>query len=254
MSTQVQTAQQIYSDGTDLTCYTNTMTLELSADPVEFTTYCSAGAREFRQGLKSFNLNAAGFLDFAASTAHTTEIVPGEEIVPANLGSNQALTVCPVSSTEGSAAYIFGGIYTALTPMSGAVGDAAAYNLTAMPTSRGFGHRMGRGILEAKRTATSSTNTTGSNTLGAVATGSELVGNLHVLTLTSGASLTVIVQSDDNSGFTSPTTRLSFTAATTRSGEYKSTAGPITDTYYRVGWTIAGSTPSVAFACAIGIA
>lgn len=254
MATQVQTAQQIYSGGADLTCFTNALTLDLMADTVEATTYCSGGAREYRQGLRTFSLNAAGFMDYAASTAHTTGIPSGEDNVPDNLGVERALTVCPVDGTEGSPAYIFGGIYTNLMLVGGAVGDMAPYNLSASAPASGSGHTMGRGILEANRTVTTSTATTGSNTLGAVATGRKIVGNLHVFTLTSGASLTVIVQSDDNSGFTSPTTRLSFTAATTRTGEFKTADGPITDDYWRVSWTIAGTTPSVAFACAIGIA
>ena len=69
-----------------------------------------------------------------------------------------------------------------------------------------------------------------------------------------GATLNMSVQSDDNSGFTTATTRLTFTAATTRSGEYKSAAGPITDTYWRLSYSVSGTTPSVAFAVAIGIA
>lgn len=253
MATYVQTAAQLFSGGTKLTCFTNSMALDLTADPVEMTTYCSSGAREHRQGMKSWQLQASGYADYAASTAETTAIPTGEEVVPANLGAIRALTVCPLSGTEGTAAYVAGGFMSSMVPIGGAVGEMAPYSFTAVPTARQFGHRMARGLLEANRTVTTSSNTTGSNTLGAVSATQYICANLHVFTLTSGASLTVIVESDDNSGFTTPTTRLSFTAASTRSGEYKEAAGAITDTYWRAKWTISGSTPSVAFACAIGI-
>jgi hypothetical protein len=253
MATQIQTAQELFSQGTRLTCFTNAMTLDLSADAVEHTTYCSSGLRDFRQGLKSWSLQASGFADYAASTAHSTAIPPGEEIAPTNQGSVRALTVCPVSGTEGTAAYLFGGYYSEMVPVGAAVGDMAPYSFSAMPTMKGFGHRMGRGILEANRTVTATGNTTGSEVIGAVASGSRLCATLHVFTLSgTSPSITAKIQVDDNSGFSSATDAITFTAATTRGGEYKDTAGPITDTWLRAQWTISGTSPSIAFAIAVG--
>ena len=62
-----------------------------------------------------------------------------------------------------------------------------------------------RGIIEFNSSATSSSTTTGSQ-LGAVSAAQRIVANLHVTTAV-GSALDVIVQSDDNSGFTSPTNR-----------------------------------------------
>ena len=44
------------------------------------------------------------------------------------------------------------------------------------------------------------------------------------------------------------------TAATAAGSELVSLAGPLTDTFYRVDWTISGTTPSFSFAVVVGIA
>jgi len=91
--------------------------------------------------------------------------------------------------------------------------------------------------------------------LGAVSSSQCVYANLHVLGVsgTSTPTLTVTVQSDDNSGFTTPTTRGTFVARTAIGGESLRIVGPFTDTYWRVGWTITGSSPSFLFLAAIGI-
>ena len=60
------------------------------------------------------------------------------------------------------------------------------------------------------------------------------------------------MQSDDNSGFTSATNRITFTQATGVTSELLSVAGAITDDYWRLSYTIVGG--SFTFAVALGIA
>lgn len=256
MATFVQTAAQLFSGGVKFTCFTDQLSLEMTADPVEFTNYCSTGAREYRQGLRTWQVDAQGFADFAAVGATTGGLVPGEEIIPANLnGTTTNLTICPVDGSEGAVAYLASGAYSQMMLLGGAVGDPGRYGFTAVPATLADGHKLVRGRLEANRTVTSSSNTTGTQ-FGAVASGQRLAASLHVFTL-SGTSptLTVKVQSDDNSSFTSATDRISFSAASTRSGQFSYIDGPVTDDYWRVSWTIGGSaTPTVAFAVAFGIA
>lgn len=256
MATFVQTAAQLFSGGTKLTCFTDQLGLEMTADPVEFTTYCSSGAREYRQGLRTWGVNATGFADFAAVGATTGGLVPGEEIIPANLSTTTNLTICPVDGSEGAVAYLADGAYTSMQVIGGAVGDPGRFSFSAVPATLADGHKMTRGILEANRTVTTSTNTTGSNTLGALSASQRLSASLHVFTL-SGTSptLDVVIQSDDNSGFATPTDRITFSQATTRSGQFSYITGAVTDSYWRVAWTLGGSaTPTVAFAVALGIA
>ena len=79
---------------------------------------------------------------------------------------------------------------------------------------------------------------------------------LHVVAISGAPTFSVVLESDDNSGFTSPTTQLtsaSYSAAT--GSEWQSVAGAITDTYWRVKWTVTGGTsPSVSMLAVAGIA
>lgn len=253
MATLVQTAVKIWTGGLDLSCYSDNVNLDLMADDVEFTTYCSAGAREYRQGLKSWEANATGFADFAAAGATTSQLVPGEVIVPTAQGSYFPMIIAPTGAEDG-AAYLADSILTSFTVLSGAVGDAAAIAAKFRPSDNTVGHRIIRGRLEASRTSTASGNTTGSQ-LGAISATQKLWAALQVVTLagTGTPTITVKIQSDDGSGFATPTDRISFSAATTRSSQWGSVAGAITDDYWRANFTISGTGPSIVWACAIGI-
>ncbi|MEU4150833.1 hypothetical protein [Streptomyces sp. NPDC026659] len=67
-------------------------------------------------------------------------------------------------------------------------------------------------------------------------------------------TLDVVIESDNGSGFPSPITQLTFTQANAISGQILRTDGTaITDDWYRVKWTIGGTTPSFLFAVAFGI-
>ena len=66
-------------------------------------------------------------------------------------------------------------------------------------------------------------------------------------------TITARIESDDNSGFTSATTRATFTAATAISGETIRALGAFTDTWWRAAWTISGSSPSFLAMISMGI-
>jgi hypothetical protein len=77
--------------------------------------------------------------------------------------------------------------------------------------------------------------------------------NLHVLSASGTTpSLTVTVQSDDNIGMSSPVTRGTFAAKTAVGGEAMEIASPSNERYWRVGWTITGTTPSFLFLVTLG--
>ena len=67
-------------------------------------------------------------------------------------------------------------------------------------------------------------------------------------------SITARVESAPAEAFAAPTTRLTFDAATAAGGQALRTDGTaITDTWWRVAWTITGTTPSFLLAAALGI-
>jgi hypothetical protein len=253
VSTYVATAHKLFMGGLDVSCFSDTFNLDLSADPVECTTFCSAGSREYKQGLKTWASSADGYVDFAAAADTASPLVPGEVIVPANQGSQFNATWASVG-TEGTWCYLSDGVLGTLTPIGGAVGEMAVYHAELMPADRTVGHRMVHGILEANRTVSSSSNTTGAATLGAISATQTMYASLHVFQLTgTSPTLDVIVQSD-TVGFGSPTDQITFTQATTRSGQYGSKAGAVTDTFWRVKWTLGGSGgPTATFAVSLGI-
>jgi hypothetical protein len=103
------------------------------------------------------------------------------------------------------------------------------------------------------RTATG--NGTGVQIVGGVPAGQYLYAAIHVLSVsgTSTPTLTVKIQSDNGSGFPSATDIATFTAATARTGEVVRAAGAITDDWFRVSYTISGTTPSFLFLVTLGV-
>jgi len=88
--------------------------------------------------------------------------------------------------------------------------------------------------------------------LGAVATGRKLYVGLHVLAF-DGTTLSAKVESDADDGFGTAVDRITFDAVTGVGWQFKSVAGPITDTHYRINFTAFTGT-SFAAVAVLGIA
>jgi len=87
--------------------------------------------------------------------------------------------------------------------------------------------------------------------------GQYLYAALQVFSVagTSTPTLTVVVESDDTAGFTTPVQRLAFAPVTAaQTGQLLRAAGPVTDTHFRVRWTVSGTTPSFLFCATLGVA
>lgn len=76
--------------------------------------------------------------------------------------------------------------------------------------------------------------------LGAVSASQRLFVAMHVLALT-GTSVALKVQSDDNSGMTTPVDRVSPAAFTAVGSAWAELDGPITDNWWRAQWTLVGT-------------
>jgi len=89
---------------------------------------------------------------------------------------------------------------------------------------------------------------------GAVATGKTIVGVLRVLSVSGTLpTLTAVIQSSADAAFTVPNARLTFTQATGVTYEVKTAAGPITDTWWRIIYTVGGTSPNFAVVVSFGI-
>ena len=141
MATYVATAHKLFMGGLDVSCFSNSYNLDLTADPVECTTYCSAGVREYKQGLRSWASSFDGYADFAAAADTASPLVPGEVLTPSNQGSQFNVTWAPIG-TEGSWCYLSDGVLGSVTILSGTVGDMAMTHGELVPADRTVGHRM----------------------------------------------------------------------------------------------------------------
>jgi hypothetical protein len=174
---------------------------------------------------------------------------PDERFSTAFGVADTIMTVCPTSGAEGDYADIARVLTAEYEPIRGEVGTELMFAVSG-EVSGGFAH--GRVLHFATRTATSTT--TGVQ-VGAVASGQSMYATLHVITVAgTNPTLDVKVQSDDNSGFTTPTDRITFSQAVAATSQWGSVAGAVTDDYWRLSYTIGGTgSPSFLFVVAIGI-
>lgn len=155
-------------------------------------------------------------------------------------------------SADGSLAYLMRGIPLSYTPIEGAPGELAMGRISGAsstgPVVRGK-------LLHPGSTARTTSSAGTARQLGTVASTKRLYAALHVLSVSGSATptLTVKVQSDNAEGFPSATDQITFTGATAVGYQWSSVPGSITDDWWRVSWTISGTSPSFTFAVTAGI-
>jgi hypothetical protein len=250
MTAQILKNVRIFSGGADLTGASNKIEVAAEVEEKDVTTWGSVDAngdlwKEVMGGLASAKISAGGFWE----AGDTSKV---DDDAWAALGGAGAWTVFPNSLTGAvGAVALTTNMLRSNYQLLGGIGDVAPWTQSGTSTSpllRGVGlHPPG-----TARTATGS----GTAVLHvAVSATQRLYAALHVLSVagTAAPTITVKIQSDDNSGFTSATDVLTFTAATARGSQFSSVAGPITDTYYRVNYTITGTNPSFLFVAAVGV-
>lgn len=240
----VLTDCRLYLDGADLTGYSNKAMMAAKAADLDRTTFASAGWKERKGGLFDGNADLEGL--WAAG-----DLSAPDDAFWTNLGvSSVPLTGVPTGGAVGDLAYLTRGLETDYKP-GGKVGDLLSWSAglaTSWPVVRGR-------ILHPQGTARTTTANGTSQQIGALSATQALYVNLHVLSVsaTVSPSLTVAVQSDDATGFPSAATQGTFTAATALGGQTMKISGPVTDDWWRVSWTISGTSASFLFAVSAGI-
>ena len=119
--------------------------------------------------------------------------------------------------------------------------------------SGGFTEKLG-GLKALDGSITATGNSTGAN-LGAVGATEKCYVAIHCTSVsgTSTPTITFKLQSDDNSSFTSPTDRITFTGITAIGADFQSVAGAITDTHWRLNYTVSGTNPNFSIHATVGI-
>lgn len=242
MATLLLNDAKVYYGQFDISGDLNQVGMTLEAAALDKTTFGQT-TRINQGGLKTSGFSMGGLMQ------EDTEAIG--KVIFDRVGTNDVVvSVIPQGSTEGNVAYFLKSLTSQFAP-GASVGELYAFNASAVAS----GHQqLVRGRVEHAKAARTATGSTTGSQLGAVSATQSLYCALHVFTV-SGTSptLDVAVESDDNSGFTTAVSRLSMTQATAATSELKSVAGAITDDYWRVTYTIGGTSPSFSFAVVIGI-
>jgi predicted secreted protein len=246
MAVQAITEAQVALADYDASCVIKSFGVTASAEALDTTAVCTTGWKTHVAGLKSWEFTADGMLDFAAA---------GQD-AKLGVGGTFGGAVTPVSVIDGTAlgslAY-FGNALHVDYSILGNVGELAPFSLSAV----GKGLPLVRGqVMHSSAAAETATGAATGYQLGAVSATQSIFLGLHVFAISGAPTVAVILESDDNSNFTSATTRItsaSYSAAT--GAEFQRLAGAVTDDYWRVRWTVTGGTdPSVTFLAVVGIA
>ena len=243
MAKSVLTDVRLFAVAADLTGASNKVEISAEVEEKDTTNYASQGWKEVIGGLASSEITGEG--QWEAGDPGRVDDASWDQ-----LGGLGPWSICPDGAAVGNLAY-FTRAMRATYEQSGGVGDVAAWKGTATgswPLVRG----------EVAHPPGSPQTATGTGTalqLGAVDAGERLFAALHVLSAAGTTpSITARVESDDAQAFSTPTTRLTFDAASGPGGQILRTDGTaVADTWWRVAWTITGTTPSFMFVSTLGI-
>lgn len=226
----------------DISADTNQVETSQTVADLDATNFDSAGWVERIAGLKTAMYDVSGFINYTANQS--------EDAFDDALGVAGVVVSIAADSAEGDTAVFGRGLNVNLT-RGAKVGDIAPVS-GSITGSHPQG--MVEGIIAAPKTSISGATISGSTGVqhGAIAAGEVGYASLHVFSVGGGGTLTVKMQSDDNSGFTSGTDRITFTDSTAAGYQWGSVSGAITDDYWRATWAL--DTGTAVFAVCFGIA
>lgn len=246
MASLVLTNVKTYLGEYDISGFMNRVNLEYAAQALK-DTRMGQTTEVNKGGVKTVAFAIGGFAD--PDTAGMEAIAHGK-IGTANL----PITVSPKGAAVDDVAYFFNALKVSMNTF-GPHGALMPFTGTAMGGGESNDKLVRGQVFVSAGTAKTATGTSGIVQLGAVSATQRIYAALHVIDPVSGTTPTlgVTVKSAALVGFGSPTTRLTFTQATAKTGQLLSAAGAITDQFWRVDYTIGGTTPSFLFIVAVGI-
>lgn len=225
-------------DGLDLSCAASQCSIEHGAEMLDGTALC-ADSRERDAGLLTSSFGAAGFF----------EADPLDDELFDKVATDGRIIIASPGASVGDIAYMLRSIMGEYQPFGNQVGELASFQLSA-----GSQGDLIRGRLQQNGNVTANGSSTPQN-LGQVAAGQSIYAGLAVLSA-SGTTPTVdvVVESDAANDFSgSETERLAFTQANAQTAELLSVAGAITDPWWRVRWTVGGTSPDFKIVAVLGI-
>jgi hypothetical protein len=244
MAAQVLSDTRLVVGSSDISTFTGSFSHAQSVAMKEANVF--GGGRFTRQypGLKLFTSSFDGFADYDAAGISSA-------FTPAQLGSQQLVSILPTGGAAAGDVGMFGRqLISNINAPGGTVGEMATFGM-ACQSDTAWANGL---VADPSTTRTTTANGAAFAMTGPTAS-QRVYAGLHV-TAASGTtpSLTVTIQSATLIGFGSPTTRATFTAATTTGWQFISVAGAITDGFWRAVFTISGTTPSFTTTTLLGVA
>ena len=243
MAAGVLTDVTLLVNGMDLSPFSGEFTLDEMAEMQEAGNFAGRGYQIVVPGKFSAAATIGGNADYASGAVSST-------FNSASRGIQAGVSILPAGSTsvEGTQCSFMSGRLQAMKMLSGPAGSVAKFNMAFVSDAAEV-----EGFVSAPLASrtTSGLTTTGQQIVGGVPDGKRMYAALHV-TAAAGTNLAVKIQSDDNSGFTSATDRITFSTVSATGWQFGSVAGPlVSETYWRTVVTIASST--FTFATVLGV-
>lgn len=251
MAKHVLLNSRLFVGASDLTGFSNKIELQAEVEEKDSTAFGNNGWSEVLGGLANATVAGSGQWEANGVGSVDVELWSG-------LGNLGPWSMVPADNKTAAQSAAHGDLVYFLNALKGsikffdAVGEVAPWEGNAAstwPLVRGQ-------VAHAPGVPITSTGAANGIELGAVAAGRYLFAAVHVLSVagTSDPTITLSIESDTSDAFGSPTTRISFDAATIPQGQIARAGGPITDEWYRLAYTVSGSDPSFLVFSAIGIA
>ena len=241
MGVQILKDCKLWLAGFDLSGDMNALALDFGAELQDNSVF-GDDTRSRAGGLKTVTFAHEGFWNGGADKV--------DDVLFGRLGlADEVMSVAPETGADGETAYVLRSVLGEYAP-GGSVGEMLAFSVRG---ESGQGPLVRGTIMHNAARAASGNGV--ARQLGAVGATQRLYTTLHVVAASGTMpTLDVTVESDDGSGFPSPTTRVTFAQATAIGAEWASAiAGPITDDWWRIVYTIGGTGPSFTFIVIIGI-
>lgn len=228
MAVQALTNPKIWFGQYHLSSDHHTVTLTTGFEEQDNTVFGNT-ARSTMGTLPMASLTGAGFMNLGSGNVH--------EALRGNLNvADIPVTLSPDGGDDGEYAETFLARILTYTCL-GQVGTIAPFTWSAKT--------QGQPSLEGTILGVGAKSTTANGTarqLGAVAAGQRLYCALHILTVTgTSPTLDLVIASDDDSGFASGTSRITFAQKIAAGYDWQTVDGAVTDDWWRAQWTIGGS-------------
>lgn len=247
MAIAAQTSAEIFLGSYRFTVNATNVNVGLHVDVKDATTFGSGGFEQFVPGLKVLTLNLQGLTDYAAGAY--------DEWIRTSYGTVQVASVSPGVMAVGNTVVITQGIPETNENFGGHVGDISKVSTAVKPVGNVVAQGQVTNITAPTITVTGNTTPVQVGALGAL---QQAYAAIHVVTIAGTATPTLTCQlaSSPTSGGAYTTRGAAGAGLTAIGGQFLATGilGVITDTWWRLNYTVSGTSPIFTVFASIAVA